>query len=281
MRQFLIPCGCKPGTVFRVNGGDYHYLSRVRRLRVGQEFTGTNGAGTRFQVVVLQDEGHSLVLQARTLEPAGTQPPAGDRSTGGPPAGDRSTGGPPAGENSTGTPAITLYQCTLKGRKMDQVVRQATEAGVRRIVPVDSSHTVARMGQRAAGERRKRWHRIVKEALQQSGTGILPCIGEPRGIQSLAEEVADDVRLLFHHMSCDGPSLHELLAQGPQRVSILVGPEGGFTEREVELLIGAGFSPIRLGTTVLRSETAALCAISAVRVILQERDSWNTQDQRR
>ena len=93
MRHLLIPCGCKPGTVFRVHGDEYHYLSRVRRLGVGQEFTGTNGAGARFQVVVLQDEGHSLVLQTRTLERAGTLPPAGKESAGGPPR--------PSGSSST------------------------------------------------------------------------------------------------------------------------------------------------------------------------------------
>ena len=73
-------------------------------------------------------------------------------------------------------------------------------------------------------------------------------------------------------------SLHECLAKAPNRLSLLIGPEGGFSGGEVESLLGSGFTPVHLGDTVLRSETAALAALAAVKMILQERSSWKLSE---
>lgn len=166
---------------------------------------------------------------------------------------------------------LTLLQCLPKGRKIDLIVRQATESGVARIVLLVSEHVVARPGEDDG--RVQRLRRVAREALQQSGTPVLPEIEGPRPFASIAG--ADwGTPLLFHEKPVDGGSLHALLAHGPREVSLLVGPEGGLTEEEVALARAAGFHPVHFATGVLRVETAATYALGAVQTILQEKDAW-------
>ena len=146
---------------------------------------------------------------------------------------------------------LTLLQCLPKGRKIDLIIRQA------------------------------RLSRIAREALQQSGNPRLPAVEAPRSFASLAEAPGVwGTALFFHEERLSGSSLHELLAEPVDRVSMLVGPEGGLSPTEVGLLASAGFRPVYLGDAVLRVETAAIDAIAAVRTILQERDAWRAEQRR-
>jgi 16S rRNA (uracil1498-N3)-methyltransferase len=192
---------------------------------------------------------------------------------------------PDGGHDSEATPAaapaavrrpdagirINLLQCLPKGRKIDLIVRQATESGVARIVLLVSEHAVARPGEDDG--RVGRLRKVAREALQQSGTPLLPEIEGPRPFASI--EGADwGLPLLFHEKPVDGESLHALLADGPREVSLLVGPEGGLSDAEVALALASGFHPVHFATGVLRVETAATYALGAVQTILQERDAW-------
>jgi 16S rRNA (uracil1498-N3)-methyltransferase len=160
---------------------------------------------------------------------------------------------------------------------MDLIVRQAVEAGVGRIVPVASERCVA--AEPAAG-RLARWRRIAQEALEQSGAGALPALEDPVSLAEAARRFGtpapDDgaVRLFFHEGSVGACPLHEILAGDARAVTMLIGPEGGLSEGEVETLRGAGFRQGWLGPTVLRVETAALYAAAAVRTIVRERATW-------
>jgi 16S rRNA (uracil1498-N3)-methyltransferase len=118
-----------------------------------------------------------------------------------------------------------------------------------------------------------RLRRIAREALQQSGTPVLPEIEGPRPFASIAGEDWG-VPLLFHEKPLGDQPLHALLAARPAAVSLLVGPEGGLSAAEVALAQGTGFRPVHFSTGVLRVETAATYALGAVMTILQERDAW-------
>jgi 16S rRNA (uracil1498-N3)-methyltransferase len=160
---------------------------------------------------------------------------------------------------------------------MDLIVRQAVEAGVESIVPVMSARSIPEPGDPA--RRLARWQRIAREALQQSGNPRLPAIKEPVSLKSAAEiDRRGAIGLVFHQEKTAEESLHEALAResvtGLRGAYILIGPEGGLAEDEVGLLRAAGFRPVHLGETVLRTETAALYAIAAVKTILRERDAW-------
>ncbi len=249
MRVFLLAGGINNGQTLRIVGADYHYLSRVLRLGKGDLFQGTDGRGRAWRLRVVAMDSDSL--QAAIEENVLIEETEYD---------------------------ISLYQALPKGRKMELIVRQATELGVRRIVPVLSEHSLVKVTAAEADLKRQRWQRIAREALQQSGAARLPQIEQPIGLTELLEK--DDLgRVLFFHQDrLAAGSLHACLAEAPNRVSLLIGPEGGFSGGEVDRLLDSGFTPVYLGDTVLRSETAALAALAAVKMILQERANWKLSE---
>jgi 16S rRNA (uracil1498-N3)-methyltransferase len=246
MKQFLLPRWYAGEPQVSLAGEDFHYLARVLRMREGDECPAVDAHGARYVMRLAR-----VVRAGCDIE---LTPQAGAES-------------PPSDFE------LTLIQCLPKGRKIDLIVRQATEAGVARIVPLYSENSLVRPGQDDA--RLSRLRRIAREALQQSGSARMPEIEEPRKLASIVEGGADwGTALLFHEQPVAATPLHQVLAGSPRAVSVLIGPEGGLSGGEVELLVGAGFRPVHLEGNILRVETAALYAIGAVKTILQERNAW-------
>jgi 16S rRNA (uracil1498-N3)-methyltransferase len=184
-------------------------------------------------------------------------------------------------------PRIVLVQGLPKGAKMDLVVRQATEAGVAAIVPLLSSRSVARSAARSAtrGEengaaRLSRWERIVREAMQQSGSATRTRLFEPLSLPDLPAVLSSlgigpgQPRILLHEAPLAQSSMHGYLTEASDAIALCVGPEGGFAPDEVDFFLGEGFRPLRFAGAVLRAETAALYAVAAAQIILSERSSW-------
>jgi 16S rRNA (uracil1498-N3)-methyltransferase len=155
---------------------------------------------------------------------------------------------------------------------MDLIIRQAVEAGVGRIVPLVSDHAVVRPGEGAA--RLERWRRIAREAREQSDAARPPVVEAPERLDEAAARERDGTALFFHEDPAGGSPLHEVLAGAAGAVTVLIGPEGGLSPRETALLEAAGFRQVWLGQGVLRTETAALYAIAAVRTVVRERETW-------
>jgi 16S rRNA (uracil1498-N3)-methyltransferase len=242
-----------------LSGRDYHYLTRVLRLSEGETLAAVSASGARYTMRIEQIGQSSCRV--------GILPDSSPRATDVPP--DVGSGGAP----------VHLLQCLPKGSKMDLIVRQAVEAGVESIVPVVSGRSITGV----SDSRLARWRRIAGEALQQSGNPRLPDIREP---VSLAAAAALDrhggIGLVFHQEKIADGSLHAVLAGESEGaghgVYMLIGPEGGLTADEVGILKEAGFHPVHLGDTVLRTETAALYAIAAVKIILRERGTWTLSE---
>ena len=246
MKQFLLPGWYRGESRISLDGQDFRYLVRVLRKRAGDELTAVDAGGTGFAMRILRVGRAECEVELAPAAAAPARPP-GIR--------------------------ITLMQCLPKGRKIDLIVRQATEAGVARIVLVLSEHSQVRLDKTDA--RVPRLRKVAREALQQSGAPRLPEIGEPRSLASVAQSAREwDTALFFHEQPRGRATLHQLLAGMPRSVAILIGPEGGLSGDETALLEGAGFHPAYLGGSVLRVETAALYALGAVKTILQERDAW-------
>lgn len=256
MRQFVLPQDWPGGTGCVLTGEAARYLASVLRLSPGDRFPGLDREGRRYE------------LEIRAVEPGRVDLAVRPE--------------PRSGEGRPGIPILprlVLVQALPKGRKMDLVVRQAAEAGVARIVPVESSRSVARISDEGgAAAKRARWERIVREALQQSGSSLRTEVDIPRPFPELPDILGTDtpgrVGLYFHETPLDGAALHRYLSGEPGQVVACVGPEGGFTMDEARFLDGLGFRPAHLGPTVLRTETAALYAVAAIQVILRERSSW-------
>jgi len=247
MRTFLLPREARPGEAIKISGKDHHYLIHVLRLREGSRLRGTDGRGNSWRMRAVNVSADSLLLKAEEE----IVPP----------------------ETGVG---LTLLQCLPKGRKMDTIVRQATEIGVRRVVPVISEHTVARLEDPEKLRRHlERWRRIAREALQQSGAPRLPEIASPLQLANIAAGGEESLRLFCHQDPPPGAAgLHRLLASSPRCLELLIGPEGGFSQAECTLLRQQGFHPVWMGNTVLRTETAAVFVLAAVKIIVQENRDW-------
>lgn len=260
MKQFLLPREYAGQPRISLAGDDLHYLTRVLRLREGDEVPAIDAAGTRYSLRLL-DIGPT-VCEASVL-PARSEA-APDRA------------GPTPAAESTILPEpdllITLLQCLPKGPKMDSIVRQATEAGVARIVPLQSEHSLLGSGDLSGRERR--WERIAREALQQSGNPRLPVLERPRPLMSIRAGEEWGTALFFHEKPMGNQPLHELLARRPSRVSVLIGPEGGLSPAELAFLEQSGFKPVYLGQGVLRVDTAAIAAVAIVKNIVRETHAW-------
>jgi 16S rRNA (uracil1498-N3)-methyltransferase len=175
---------------------------------------------------------------------------------------------------------IVLFQCMPKAAKMDLIIRQAVEAGVDTIVPVQSENSIPRLDGDNIEQKRQRWSRIARQAMQQCGRQSVPVITAPVPISDVPHTWSEvsgpgDVCLVFHEKAFSDADLHRLLSEGPRSVGICVGPEGGFSADEVAGLLNSGLQPVYINTNILRCETAALYAVAAVQTVILEKDSWN------
>ncbi len=298
MRQFLLPADWEGGESCRLSGGQAHYLYRVLRLRAGDQFAALDRAGARRDCEIVEAEPGMVLLRvgpARAAPPPGTEQLADAHSGARAP---RGTAAVPA--ELPAWPRITLIQSTAKGPAMDLVIRQAAEAGVSRIIPYLADRSVARppleMGgsgvpagggaadrgtvprgeaQNAGAVRRER---IVREALQQSGSPIATRIEPVCDFDGLSRLLGPghegSIRLLLHESPLAEISLHEYLCVTPEEIAVCIGPEGGFSDAEVSAFERIGFLPLHLPGAILRTETAALFAVAAVETVLLEHSSW-------
>lgn len=278
MRQFILP-GDWPGSGdCRVEGGQARYLLRVLRLAVGDSFAGLDPAGQRRDCRVLELGKDCLVLEVSPpLEgpgPLALEDTHGSRNRSRRQPKQEAEPGPGLGRIPI--PRIVLIQALAKGPAMDLVVRQAAEAGVARIIPFAARRSVLRAEE--GGGRRERWERIVREGLQQSGSGIATRVEDLARAEDLETVLGPQrpgqVRLLLHEAPLAQTGLHGYLAGAPEEIVLSVGPEGGFGPDEIGIFEAAGFRPLLLPGAILRAETAALFAVASVEIILSERSSW-------
>jgi 16S rRNA (uracil1498-N3)-methyltransferase len=251
MRVFVLPQNPPSGQFLDITGKDYHYLVRVRRVKVGEQFPGTDGRGGSWRCTVSEIGPSSLRLQLEE------------------------TPDPPLSPQLS----ICLIQCLPRAKKMDLIVRQATEAGLRCLIPVFSRYSRVRYSDKQEAQRKlERWQRIAREALQQSGAAAAPIIESPRELQAVLTDLNDpadgEVRLFFHQDREGSDTLHRCLSKIVKIITLVVGPEGGLAENEIDQLRSKSFVPITFGRTVLRAETAALYALAAVQTVIYERKAW-------
>jgi 16S rRNA (uracil1498-N3)-methyltransferase len=257
MKQFILRSMPDESGKICLFGADYHYLVRVRRFKAGMIFNALlpNGKKVQVQVLDMSDgwlEGQCVAVPA--LQQLATLPP------------------------------ISLFQALPKGTKMDLIVRQAVECGVSEILPFASTYSVPKIADDKG--RKARWERIVREARQQSGSGIATAVHAPISFDELLrhwiamrEQQGGGIKgIMLHPLAAQEPlvSFHACLERSDACTSIVLvlGPEGGFSPDETARFTADGFTALTLGNTILRTETAAVYAVAAIRIILLERASW-------
>jgi 16S rRNA (uracil1498-N3)-methyltransferase len=158
---------------------------------------------------------------------------------------------------------IVLLQGIARGEKMDLVLQKATELGVAAIVPVSGERTEVRLDAERAEKRLAHWLSVVESACEQSGRARVPEVAAPAALEAAARALhGGGARLVLDPQG--EHRLQDLAAPEDGMACIAIGPEGGWSPRDRDILHAAGFTGLRLGPRVLRTETAGLAAIAAL-----------------
>jgi len=161
--------------------------------------------------------------------------------------------------------AITLCQGIARGERMDWVLQKATELGVARVTPVICERTQVRLDAERRERRMRHWRGILIHAAEQSGRTRVPELCPPVSLPELVGEPTQELSLILDPRAAD--RLAGLNAPEPARVRVLIGPEGGLSEAERATALAAGYRGIVLGPRILRTETAAVAALTALQLI--------------
>jgi 16S rRNA (uracil1498-N3)-methyltransferase len=241
MPRFFVPKGDIHAQRASVAGSELEHMRRVLRLRPGD------------RVTLFDDEGseHDGIIQLYSVRSAEIKILNSCQ---------------PKRESSLD---VTLAQALGKGEKMDWVVEKATELGVRSIVPFFSSRTVPKLDPKKVESRRERWKRIALSAAKQSGRTRIPEVLDLIAFENLLQRHWPcELKLIFLE-EASLQSLAEIKEEKVYLSSLLlvIGPEGGFTHEEASEMMRHGFRSISLGSRILRTETAALAALSIVQFL--------------
>lgn len=168
-------------------------------------------------------------------------------------------------ENHTEAPLrITLFQGLPKSGKMDLIIQKGVELGIVEIYPVITKRAVVRTDDRELSGRLERWNRIAEEAAKQSNRGIVPLVHSPIRFEEALDKMSDmDFRIVpYEREEAMGIKTAAQNITNIHTAGILIGPEGGFEEVEIQSCISAHIQPVTLGPRILRTETAGFVAAS-------------------
>jgi 16S rRNA (uracil1498-N3)-methyltransferase len=215
-----------------LEGDAANHIARVLRLRPGDALTLFDGGGGEHAARIEEvRQGAVIVTVGERADPARESPLQ-----------------------------LTLAQGVSRGERMDWVVQKATELGVSRIVPVLTERSVVKLDARQSQRKLQHWQGIAVAACEQSGRDRIPEIAAPRGLHDLLGDLRPGVtRLLLSPAA--GLRLGQLPAPEGE-VVVLIGPEGGLAQTEQRAALAAGFAAVGLGPRVLRTETAAVAALT-------------------
>jgi 16S rRNA (uracil1498-N3)-methyltransferase len=161
---------------------------------------------------------------------------------------------------------ITLAQALPEAAKMDWIIEKAVELGVAAIVPLAAQRSVVRLSAERAEKRLAHWHGVIVAASEQSGRNRLARLAELENFAAWASGGDDAVRILLSPRA--SRSLPDWARQqAPQAITLLVGPEGGFTEQEEDAAVAGGALMLSMGPRILRTETAGLAALAAINAL--------------
>lgn len=229
MPRFFID-GTADGRAY-IAGADALHIAKALRMRPGEALTLCDGKGTDFEGVLETVTDRQVTVRITASRPSQAEP----------------------------TLAVTLYQGLPKGDKMDWIVQKAVELGVTAVVPVATRRSVARL-EGKADKKQERWQRIAAEAAGQCGRGILPAVERPLSWNQALSRLSGEPALVFYEGG--GRPLRELVTPSTRRLSVFVGPEGGFDPEEIDAIRRQGGGVATLGPRILRCETAPLAALT-------------------
>ncbi|RJF94969.1 16S rRNA (uracil(1498)-N(3))-methyltransferase [Noviherbaspirillum saxi] len=240
MPRFYYPYPLAIGTIATLPEQIAHHLN-VLRLNTGEQIVLFNGDGGEYTATLNTLDRRKAIAEIKTFSPREAELPY----------------------------AITLAQALPEGSKMDWVIEKAVELGAAAIQPIAAQRCVVRLSAERAGKKMEHWQGIIAAAAEQSGRNRLAHLSEP---VSFSQWVAQSG---LHRRIMLSPRAEQSLSDWarhhpPQSVSLLIGPEGGFTEVEENAALANGVLALSAGPRVLRTETAGLAALAAINAVWGE-----------
>jgi 16S rRNA (uracil1498-N3)-methyltransferase len=225
-----------------IEGSAANHIARVLRLRNGDSITVFDGSGGEFGARIEEFRKDAVVVAVEEHRPVDRESPL----------------------------PLTLVQGISRGERMDWIIQKATELGASRIVPVFTKRSVVRLDEKQAERKLQHWRAITVAACEQCGRNRIPDLAAPVDYFEMLAGSADSAG----HPDSAGATRVLLSPTGDLRIddlqnvgkgiTVLIGPEGGLEDVEQEAAITAGFKAVRLGPRVLRTETAAIAALTII-----------------
>jgi len=234
MPRFFYPSELQIGATIALPEAVAHHC-QVLRLSIGQTIVLFNGSGGSYVASLTEIEKRRASAEVKTFDPAEVELPY----------------------------ALTLAQALPEASKMDWIIEKAVELGAAGIQPLAAQRSVIRLSGERAEKRRAHWHGIICSASEQCARNRLAQLGEIIDFRQwiLQQDLHRRVILSPHA----DQSLADWARHHPaQALTLMIGPEGGFTEQEHELAVTHGAIPLTMGPRILRTETAGLAAISTI-----------------
>ena len=223
-----------------ITGSDYNHIATVLRMKVGEQFSVSireEGEGRELFYEIEEITGESVIGNLCFVEEKGNELPS----------------------------KIYLFQGLPKVDKMELIIQKAVELGAFQIIPMSTKRCVVKLDEKKAENKIKRWQAISEAAAKQSKRAIIPEVIMPMTMKQAVEMAKNmDVKLIPYENAKgieETKRLIEAIEPG-QSIAIFIGPEGGFSEQEIDLCMENGIMPITLGKRILRTETAGFTIIS-------------------
>ena len=222
-----------------ISGDDVNHILKVLRLKNGEKIIVCDRVKTEYLCSILSIDKKSIICNIIESKSNISEPPI----------------------------IVDLFQGIPKSTKMDLIVQKCTELGINSIIPVDTQRTIIKTGyDKDSSNKLVRYQRIAEEAAKQSSRGHIPDIFEPISFERALKKMVDYDMVVMPYEN----ELHTGLKQtlkgknNINKIAIIIGPEGGFTEQEVAMARDNGAATVTLGPRILRTETAGFMCLSII-----------------
>jgi 16S rRNA (uracil1498-N3)-methyltransferase len=236
LARFYVPPSAISDNSFHLSGSEAHHAIHVLRKKVGDEIDLFDGKDASFRGKIERIDGDAIFGAVIAEAPAIALPIR-----------------------------ITLFQALSRSAKWEWLLEKAGEIGVAQVVPIATRRSLIQLDEDRAAGKTERWNRIALAASKQCGRSDVMRVDAPLTFDAALKTLPKDALSLIPWEKENTRSVGEAVKnQSVKQINIFIGPEGGWDSQEVEQAIAAGVVPVRLGPTLLRTETAGLVAATLV-----------------
>ncbi len=234
MPKFFVNNSDISGDKIYLDGENMHHLVNVLRCKINEEVTVSDSSGFDYTCIIDSISKENVILKITDKMKSAAEPLV----------------------------KISLFQGLPKGDKLSLIVEKCVEAGVYEITPVNMSRCVSRLTPKDFSKKKERFEKISMSAAKQSGRGIVPSVNDLITLKEFLERAKDYDLVVFPYEEAKGYTLKDAVKGFVgEKIAVIIGPEGGFSEDEVKLIESYKIKPVTLGSRILRTETAGLSVV--------------------